>query len=100
MVGAGLGTALGTELGTESWVAVLSKAVGAMNGSNAVVAIAVDANAGEANESSYALKLEVGDNKLERMHGTTQGTDINSGDNNKKLLLPKSIVEEDNLLSL
>ena len=93
MVGAGLGTALGTELETEPWV---------------VVAIAVDANAGEANESSYAvandssyaLKVEVSDNKLEHMQGTTQGTDINSGDNNKKLLLPKSIVEEDNLLSL
>ena len=37
----------------------------------------------------------VGDNKLERMYGTTQGTTVcNSGDSNKRLLLPRSIVED------
>ena len=95
MVGAELCTALGTEPGTEPW---------------GLVAIAVDANAGEANESSYAGANDSsyawkgegdGDNKRGRMQGTTQGTDINSVDNNKELRLPKSVVEEeDNFLSL
>ena len=56
---------------------------------------------GSLDSNVYGYILAVGDNNLEYMYGTTQGTTVfKSGDNNKRLLLGRSIVEECKLLSL